>query len=184
MGKGESTVRISPDRFRLLNTTGEPLLFKARINFLKREFSGLFLIKSMPGDTSTRVLFLSEIGLSLIDLNYQNDTFNVVRVQPFLDRPAVIKTLQNDFRTLLLDLHTIGKSRIVENDSTFILRFMQHSKRYAIHYREGTGVVRIRQRSGLFGKTDVFVTRREKMHITVRNSGIRLSLELQQLDKL
>ena len=184
MGKEDPTTRIPLERFRPLNTSGEALHFKARITLLKREFSGLFIIKSMPADSSTRVLFVSEIGLSLLDMKYRNDTFDVVRVQAFLDRPAVIRTLQNDFRTLLLDLHEVDYFRIMESDSTVVLRFTQHSKKYTLQYWEGTGAVRIRQRYGLFRKTDVIVTRKEKMHIAVKNSGIRLSLDLHQLDKL
>jgi hypothetical protein len=185
LSEGEPAGGIPPEKFSLPCPGDGSLLFKARITLYRHEYSGLFLIKRMPADSSVHIVFLSEIGLSLLDLKYRHDDFEVASVQEFMHRPSSVKTLQNDFRSLLLDLQAIGDYSIETGaDSTEILRFRHKSQKYAYYSREGPGLYRIRQRTGWFKLVDVSIVKKEKLNIGISHRGVKLAIELQQLEKL
>jgi len=181
-----SVTASSPERFSPLGAIGSTLLFKARFKAYGHHISGLFLLKPMPEDTAIRVLLLSELGLNLLDMEFRHDRFRVVSVDEFLDRKLLLKTLQDDFRTLLLDLRGIDDYRVMkdEKENTEILQFKQGGEKYSYHYRKGSGTCKIERRPGPFHRVEMMLTGNGNRVITVRHRGIRLSMDLQQLDKL
>jgi hypothetical protein len=79
-------------------------LFRCSVNghFLWKRFhlSGLLLFKKL-GDT-TRVVFQNEMGFPFFDFQWDDkDSFSVISIEERLNRPALIRTLQNDFEMLL-----------------------------------------------------------------------------------
>lgn len=178
--------RDALERFSPLGSQFGTMLFKARIQLFKEDYSGLFLLKDIPADSSTRILFLSELGINLMDLEYRNDEFRVVSIEEFLDRRSIIKTLQNDFRALLLDLRAIDDFTVIkeEKDATEILQFRHRSDRYAYYYNREKGAFRITRKAGLFHRLDVSLTHGGSMGIGMTHKGIRLSIGLQQLEKI
>jgi hypothetical protein len=55
----------------------------------------------MP-DSSTRILFTSEMGLSYFDFGFlPEDEFKVYQITPAMNKKALIKTLRKDFELLL-----------------------------------------------------------------------------------
>ena len=98
-----------PGKFAPLIPLEETLLFKAGLNVLGDYYSGLVLIKDIKEDSAIHVVFLNELGLTLLDLAYRKDEFEVQSVQDFLNRSSILKTLKKDFRCLLLDLSLIEK---------------------------------------------------------------------------
>ena len=181
-----SVTTISPERFSPIGEIGGTLLFKTRFKAYGHHLSGLFLLKPVPEDTAIRVLLLSELGLNLLDMEYSDDRFRVVSVDEFLDRKVLLKTLQDDFRTLLLDLRGIDDYRVMkdEKENAEVLQFRQEGERYSYHYRKGSGTFKIERRPGPFHRVEMILTGNGKRVITVRHRGIRISLNLQQLDKL
>jgi len=69
-------------------------------------------------------------------------------------------------------------------DSTEVLKFRHNSKKYAYYSREGTGLFRIRQRTGWFKQVDVSIVKKEKLNLGISHRGVKLSIELQQLYQL
>jgi hypothetical protein len=183
IGKSEAMERIRADQFSPLGNVEGALLYKARMSILGKDFSGLFLIKRNPGDTSTYVVFLSEIGLSLLELKYQNDEFEVIDVQEILDKRAMISTLQNDFRALLLDLSSMNDYTITSEgvEGIEVLRFRHKSKRYAYYYSQKMGVYRIEQKSIPFYKMDMTIDHKERMGIEIDHRGLKPDIVLQQI---
>jgi hypothetical protein len=73
-------------------------------HFLLKKFhiSGLLLFRAMP-DSSTRVVFQNEMGFSFFDFSWdRNNNFSVKQILPQLNKPAVIRTLEQDLRFLLM----------------------------------------------------------------------------------
>ncbi|MEN8157079.1 MAG: hypothetical protein ABFS10_09015 [Bacteroidota bacterium] len=187
---GKVTVDAPPSdngitRFSPLEPFSEPLLFKANISLFKKSYSGLIFIKKVAVDSTTHVVFLSELGLSLLDLAYKEDCFEVVRVQEFLNRPPVLESMKRDFRTLLLDLSAIESYSLKREEgaggSEEILRFSHRRERYTYHLTENRGVTLIRRKKSLFRKAQYEMTRDEKLHIRIVHRGIKLHIDLQQL---
>src|ERR1043165_5751461 len=80
-------------------------LFRCNVNgrFLFKRFhlSGLLLAKKL-GDT-TRVVFQNEMGFPFFDFQWDgHDSFSVVSINERLNKPALIKTLQNDLEMLMV----------------------------------------------------------------------------------
>lgn len=82
-------------------------LYKTEVDVVGRHLSGLLVLKLMP-DSSTRVVFTSEMGLTFFDFEFARDgAFTVHRIIEQMDKKAVIKTLRKDFGLVLLE-HTAG----------------------------------------------------------------------------
>lgn len=179
----ESAHGNSIQQFSPLGNRSEPLLFKARIRLFKDQHSGLCLIKKMPDSATTRVLFLSELGLNLLDLEYFEDEFKVVSVKEFLNKPALLRTLQKDFRTLLLDLSAIKNYAVKRetNGTTAILEFKHKAHRYKYYHAENSGTYRVQRKGFLFEKVIFDIQGEEAVEIGIAHRGDKLHLDLYQL---
>jgi hypothetical protein len=98
-------------------------LFKASLDIRKHHLTGLLLIKRMEtfplpspqlastppppqqgrGDCSGtyRIVFMNEVGLTFFDLEMQPDSFKVVSCFASLNKKALMKIFETDFRMLL-----------------------------------------------------------------------------------
>jgi len=75
--------------------------FNASVDVTGRHISGLLLIKNMP-DSSYRVVFMNEAGITFFDFEFRNDgTFELKKILSRLDNKQVINTLKIDFSLLL-----------------------------------------------------------------------------------
>src|SRR5690554_1212829 len=59
------------------------MLYKTSITFWEYAFSGLVLFKKQEEDSSTHVVFMSEFGMTMLDIKYKNDEFEVVSAKEF-----------------------------------------------------------------------------------------------------
>jgi hypothetical protein len=75
--------------------------FDASIDVVGKHISGLILTKHME-DSSSRVVFTNEAGVKFLDFEYSvNGEFKVHHILEQLDKKAVIKLLENDFKLIL-----------------------------------------------------------------------------------
>ena len=173
-------------KFAPLGPLEGSLLFKAAVNVFGEYYSGLILIKEVTSDSAIHVVFLSELGLNLLDIAFFKEKIEVVSVQEFLNRPSLIKTIKNDFQSLLLDLSQVDKYKVEAKDDgvTEVLKFRYKSQRYTYHYMEIPGTIHIRKRKGLFGKVDFRISGQESRKIEIEHRGIRLKIDLRELTRL
>lgn len=75
--------------------------FSAHVEVVGKHISGLLLIKNMP-DSSKRVVFTNEAGVTFFDFEFQsNGTFQVKQILKSLNKKPVIETLRKDFELIL-----------------------------------------------------------------------------------
>ena len=75
--------------------------YKTSVDVIGKHISGLLLIKYMP-DSSTRIVFTNEMGLSFFDFGFsQNNEFTVYHIVSQMNKAALIKTLRKDFELIL-----------------------------------------------------------------------------------
>jgi hypothetical protein len=75
--------------------------YKTSVEVIGKHISGLLLIKYMP-DSSTRIVFTNEMGLSFFDFGFsQNNGFIVYHIVAQMNKAALIKTLRKDFDLIL-----------------------------------------------------------------------------------
>lgn len=93
---------VSPDCVQKFRPVFTSHIYKAEVNVVGNEFSGLLVLKTMP-DSSRRVVFTSETGPTLFDFEFKRDSFRVRYCLKKLNRKAVIRTLRKDFELLLME---------------------------------------------------------------------------------
>jgi hypothetical protein len=96
---GDLTANRS-DFYPFFPSTDTTQLFNMQVDFRKNHLSGLLLIKSTQPDIY-RLVFTTHFGMSLFDLEFNNDTFRINYCMDALNKKRVIRLLENDFRILL-----------------------------------------------------------------------------------
>jgi hypothetical protein len=100
--------------------------------------SGLILVKKMP-DSSTRIVFASQMGLNFFDFGFNNDgSFKVYSILKQMNRKPVIKTLRKDFDLILMRGLDSKKVSIRKNDSLTYYIFKQ-AKGYNTYITNNAG---------------------------------------------
>ena len=81
------------------------VLYRTEVDVVGRHLGGLLVIKTMP-DSSIRLVFTSEMGLTFFDFGFAADgQFTVHHILHQMDKKAVITTLRKDFGLVLWE-HT------------------------------------------------------------------------------
>jgi hypothetical protein len=97
-------VAVTPDKNcieKIRPRVIESSWFDASIDVVGNHISGLMLVKHMP-DSSSRVVFTNEAGVKFLDFEYSRDgIFRVHHILDQLDKKAVVKLLENDFKLIL-----------------------------------------------------------------------------------
>ena len=75
-------------------------LFNMQVDFRKKHFSGLILIKSVQSDIY-RIVFTTHFGMSVFDMEFVKGEFRMNYCLQALNKKSVINLLENDFRILL-----------------------------------------------------------------------------------
>lgn len=171
-----------------LRDRGDSRLFRATIDVYERHLSGLVLIKPMGDSGAYRVLFVSELGLNLLDMEYKGGSFTVVSVQEFLNRRSLLRALQQDFHALLLDLSTVEKARWTrgkEQASAGIeLRFREGRNRFVYRPADEAGSCTLRWKKGCFRGSDIRIMAEDGTRITIEHIRLKVVIEMKELIKI
>ncbi len=108
------------------------LLYKTQIDYKEKHFSGLFYFKAIS-DSVKRVVFMSEIGLSFFDFEFNNGEFEVKSCQEFFNKKAIINILRNDLE-LLVKKPQFSKIREYKNDTSALKKISLKGKSGKLNY--------------------------------------------------
>lgn len=76
-------------------------LYNASVDVVGKHIGGLLFVKEMP-DSSRRLVFTNQAGLTFFDFEFDNNgKFSVKRIIEDLDRKPVVSTLKKDFELLM-----------------------------------------------------------------------------------
>lgn len=101
--KGMESASVNHDCLTDLQPTYQNELYKAQVDITGHSLSGLLLIKKMP-DSSTRVVFSTEMGVKFFDFEFrENGDFFVIDILKKLNKKPVIRALEQDFRLVLMN---------------------------------------------------------------------------------
>jgi hypothetical protein len=114
-------------------------LYSATVDVVGNHLSGLLLIKKMP-DSSTRMVFSNEMGLTFFDFEFSaNGDFKVYSIIKKMNRKSVIKTLRHDFELLLMNRLDNSKA-FVRTANTGLLYFIFPQTKGFNYYITDAGV--------------------------------------------
>jgi hypothetical protein len=102
--------------------------FQTTIDVLKNHLSGILVVKQTDSLT-TRVVFITELGMKMFDLEMKSEEMSVVYVFEPLNKPQVISALKQNFKNMLL-LDIYGKSGgLFLNKNDRILRLTKEQEK-------------------------------------------------------
>lgn len=105
-------------------------LYKAQVEVIGKHLSGLLLVKKMP-DSSTRVLFTSEFGVTFFDMGLAKDgSFKIYHVLKQMNRKAVIKTLKKDFEMILMNSLTTEPLKALSDKKSLFFTYSKGKDNY------------------------------------------------------
>lgn len=76
------------------------VLYNAQVNVTGKHLSGLLLFKTMA-DSSIRVLFTNEMGVTFFDFEFRENAFRVISCVKQMNKKVVINRLKSDLELLL-----------------------------------------------------------------------------------
>jgi len=116
---------------------GKSLIYKTGIDFGKKHFSGITIIKKT--DSISNVVFINELGMKMFNFSFNSATgdFSVKYILEVLNRKILIKTLENDYRILLQIFEQNTKTKIFSSDNNkHLIKKVKYRKN--IYYRYDT----------------------------------------------
>jgi hypothetical protein len=147
-GTGKSMPETSP-----FGTGFTKALFKASLDVRENHLSGFLMVKR-TSDTSIRMVFANEIGMTLFDLEFVDREFIAHYVLDAMNKKAFVNILRQDFRVMLFSLGKRSET-LTGGGSLF--------GRYIIESEHGA---------------DGFPSR-----ITIANPGIRLTFRMNLINR-
>jgi hypothetical protein len=175
-------------------------LFRATVDIKKHHFTGLLVIKQMglpePPAVSMneacpgiyRVVFMNEVGMTFFDLELTADSFRVVSCFESLNRKALMKILETDFRILLCSGQVPNKAtyRQSGNGNLVIRKETETYHVWQTFTSSGDTLLATAAKSSFADK--VLITYNKYSHgfpntITIENPVIGLNLSLRKLTR-
>lgn len=101
-------------------------IYKATIDVYSKQLSGIFVAKKI-NDSRHRVVFTTDFGNTLMDVEVSENYFKVNYCIEELNRKIILNTLKNDFRLLFKPDHTVVEA--YENELDIIYKTI-HGKRF------------------------------------------------------
>ncbi len=123
-------------------------LYKTTVDVVGNHLSGLLLIKKMP-DSSIRMVFSNEMGLTLFDFEFAADGhFKVYSIIKKMNKGSVIKTLQHDFELVLMNHQDNSKASVkTENGLIYFIFPQNRGYNYYITNAAGSELLRMERAS-------------------------------------
>ena len=110
------------------------VLYRTKVDILNNHFSGLLLIKQMP-DSATRIFFSNEMGIKFFDLQFsKNGDFSVLYALEKLNKKTILKTLETDFRLLLMQYAGNNYSTFIKTENSSIIYYLLQQNNINVAY--------------------------------------------------
>ena len=106
----------------------EKVLFKATMEIKGNLLTGLLFIKRMP-ESTYRIVFSNEFGMTYFDLEIRTNDFNVIYCFEPLNKKMVLSLFESDFRLLLDAISTVKGKWFVQKHSNHKVYFTRNGAR-------------------------------------------------------
>lgn len=130
--------------------------YNATVDVIGKHISGLLLIKTMS-DSSRRVVFTNEVGVTFFDFGFGKDgSFKVHQIIEQMDKKAVVNLLRKDFELIMMQRAKDAKLQAyTRNGEIFYALPGKKETDYFITDKECSSLLRIEKASKRKKKTEV-----------------------------
>lgn len=116
-GNASIPASVSRNSYNWFNADTGRYLFQASVNIFRNNFSGLLFLK--PLGASRRVLFITETGIKIFDLElFMKKDFTVHYCIEQINRKPVMKIVGNDLSLMIFSVAGDGKIKFMEEQGT------------------------------------------------------------------
>ena len=144
--------------FEKLRPQFTSVIYRASVNVTGHHLSGLLILKSMD-DTTTRVLFSNEVGVTYFDFEFSKNGFRVVTCVDKMNKKAVVNRLRDDLGLLLQHGFEKFSPEMLQDGNDSFYRFQRNKETvYYITDKECSILQRIETISGRKKKIQVNLT--------------------------
>lgn len=163
-------------------------LFKTNIRIYGKDFSGLLVTKQLKPD-DYRVIFTTELGMKLFDFEFTDSAFTVQYCVPQFNRPALLKTIQQDISILLMSkINSRPLQQYTDRENKYTV-YKQTDEKFGNYYfwdKNKNQLAKIEHAKGFRKKTtftlDNYLDDIPGM-IQIQHHDIKLKIELALLKK-
>lgn len=163
-------------------------LFKTNLSIYGKAFSGLLIVKQMqPADY--RVIFTTELGMKLFDFEFTDTAFTTHYCVPQFNRPALLRTIQQDMEILLMSrLSSQPSEPLIDKENKYIVFKLKQDNFSNYYFKEKTTqhLVKIEHAKRNIKKTTFTLENYAEEipgKIQVQHHDIKLKIELTLLKK-
>jgi hypothetical protein len=163
-------------------------LYKTNITVYGKDFSGLLLTKQLsPGDY--RTIFTTELGMKLFDFEFKDTTFTLHYCVPQFNKPSLLKVIQKDIETILMnDLTNKKQTAYTDKQALYTIQKInfENHQNYYFTEKPSQHLVKIEQAKKRVKKTTFTLSNYENnlpSHILIKHHDIKLKIELNLLKK-
>jgi len=172
----------------ILGIEYKSMLYKVGVKFYNNYFSGLVLLKKIENDSAVHVVFMTEFGLTLLDLKYKDDVFTVVSNKELFAGEHIVIAMEDSFRCLLQDFSYIDKYKIKAlKENNRKLEFSHLLNSFSYFYKSDFVVYEIKKnKKGLFNAIKIKIIRNEDnepVNILLERSLIDQSINMELIRK-
>lgn len=156
-------------------------VYRAKIEAYGNEFGGIFILKKIDYNLH-RIVLTTDFGFKMLDLEVSQTTFKVNFILEQLDRKIILKTLEQDFKTLLKPSFEVYET--YETHGSLIFKTRDGNRNYYIFKNKETNqlekilqTTRTKEKVsfGFVGKNNTFAD-----SITVDHKDLNLNIYLTQ----
>ena len=164
------------------------ILFRTHVDIYRNHLGGLMLIKPFNGK-GYRVLFITEIGIKIFDMEFLNmGDFKVHYCLDELNRKSVLKTFKNDIGMILYPVSGEAPVKMMKERKTGNIVIKSKDKNEVKFYfiDEHKRVNKIKQREGLIKKANINIYSADSNEIDsirIRHSPLKLNIYLSRLNE-
>lgn len=163
----------------LLSTDYSSAMYKVNVDVYDQHLSGIVVIKNEgSSDQHYQVVFLSEVGLTLVHFDYDRskDKMELVSRAGFLDNKRLIAVLKADFTMLIRGL-SCQKSLETKREKK---RIREKGIRY-LYDTNCSCIVSAKRWYGIFFSSELTATayvHSVPMQLQIKHKGIKLSMQM------
>jgi hypothetical protein len=164
-------------------------VYETSVDVAGRHISGLLLVKYMP-DSSTRIAFSNELGLSFFDFGFlRNNGFKVYQITPKMNKKAIVKTLRKDFELIMFRNMDSSKYYVL-TDSNLVYHAFPQTKgvNYYITDAHCRQLVKMQRASNKKPVMEAFMYRinsgKTPDSISIRHLNFNFSISLKKISTL
>ena len=146
------------------------IIYTASVNVTGHHLSGLLILKSMD-DTTTRVLFTNEVGVTFFDFEFSKKGFRVVTCVDKMNKKPVINRLRDDLGLLLQHGFENKQPEMLQNGNETFYRFDRNKE--SVYYITDSDCNRIQNIETVSGRK-----KKIKVNLTENRAGMPDSVYL------